>query len=35
MVIFILQGSYLSKYGFRTETTGEVTVNLNVMMQAR
>ncbi|XP_052072573.1 tectonic-like complex member MKS1 [Mytilus californianus] len=29
------QGSHLSKYGFRTETTGEVTVNLNVMMQAR
>ncbi|KAL4223339.1 Pleiotropic negative transcriptional regulator [Mactra antiquata] len=29
------QGTHLSKYGFRTETTGNVNVNLNVIMQSR
>ncbi|KAK3589148.1 hypothetical protein CHS0354_017116 [Potamilus streckersoni] len=29
------QGTHLSKYGFKTETTGTLTVNLNVIMQSR
>ncbi|XP_060586854.1 tectonic-like complex member MKS1 [Ruditapes philippinarum] len=28
-------GTHLSKFGFKTETTGSVDVNLNVMMQSR
>ncbi|CAL1531946.1 unnamed protein product [Lymnaea stagnalis] len=28
-------GSYLSKFGFRTQSTGTVTVRLNVMLQSR
>ncbi|KAK7505914.1 hypothetical protein BaRGS_00002636 [Batillaria attramentaria] len=27
-------GTHLSKFGFRTETTGNVTANLNIMMQS-
>nr|KAG5713314.1 hypothetical protein BaRGS_007841 [Batillaria attramentaria] len=28
------RGTHLSKFGFRTETTGNVTANLNIMMQS-
>ncbi|KAL8615771.1 hypothetical protein ACOMHN_040266 [Nucella lapillus] len=28
-------GSYLSKFGFKTETTGSITSRINVMMQSR
>ncbi|XP_052801949.1 tectonic-like complex member MKS1 [Mya arenaria] len=29
------QGKYLSKYGFKTESTGSVDISLNVIMQSR
>lgn len=32
---FYCQGHHLSKFGFRTETTGSVTAKINIMMQSR
>ena len=37
MILFynVLQGTHLSRYGFRTETSGSVLVKLNLAHQSR
>ena len=33
--LVLFQGSHLSKFAFKTETTGSVNVKLNVILQSR